>query len=156
MKKTKKELVEKHLNSLMESDSFTIDDLLETTIDELSVVQELNGIGKITISTVLAEYKSKYEDDFFSEIDGEFLSETGGMGQDTEDEQNASSSLTLEEIQVLKGIIQERADEQNAELIELKLALKNAGIDYMMILKDYRTQKETELREWEKSVNTEE
>ena len=45
--------------------------------------------------------------------------------------------------------IKSEINQQNAELIELKLALKNAGIDYTMILKDYRAQKEMELKEWE-------
>lgn len=154
MKKTKKELVEQFLNSLMESDSFTIDDLMELTVDELAQKHELKEIGKITISTVLADYKNKYEDDFFKEIDEGLLTEAGGIENGAEDDQNSSSAFSQDEILVLKQMIQQRAEPQNAELIELKLALKNAGIDYSMILKDYRTQKEIELGEWEDSISS--
>jgi hypothetical protein len=153
MKKTKKDLVEKHLNKLMESDRFSIDDLLEMTVEELAETPQLSDVGKITISTVLAGFKSKYEDDFFKDIDGELFSEIGGISSDEEDLINEKSPFSPEEIMALKKIIQEQAEKQNAELIELKLALKNAGIDYLMILKDYRTQKEIELGEWEKDIS---
>jgi 5'-3' exonuclease len=143
MKKSKQELVESYLNERMESEKFNIDDLFKLTVDELAEIPELEGIGKITISTVLADFKGKYEDNFFSEIDEGMVSEAG----------KPILELKQEEIQVIRKIIQERAEKQNAELIELKLALKNAGIDYMMILKDYRTQKELELKEWEESAD---
>ena len=106
MKNAKKERVENFLNSRMESDDFTIDDLLAMTVDELSSFPELLEIGKITISTVLSEYKRKYEDDFFSEIDGDLLSEAGGVEADDE-EKTEGSVFSAEEIQALKQIIQD-------------------------------------------------
>ncbi|MBU2514053.1 hypothetical protein KJ966_22180 [bacterium] len=151
IKENKKEQVENYLNELMESDGFTIDNLFELTLDDLIKAPQLAGIGKITTSTVLASYKRKYEEDFFKDIDGDLMAE---MGETIELEQSKSfseGSFTAEETQILKKMIQERAENQNAELIELKLALKNAGIDYQMLLKDYRTQKEIELKEWEES-----
>jgi hypothetical protein len=122
-------------------------------VDELAEIPELEGIGKITISTVLADFKGKYEDNFFSEIDEGMVSEAGKPILAHGLEKPKTAELKQEEIQVIRKIIQERAEKQNAELIELKLALKNAGIDYMMILKDYRTQKELELKEWEESAD---
>lgn len=150
MKSTKKGRVENYLNELMESDSFAIEDLLALTVDELLKVPELKGIGKITISTVLAEFKSKYEEDFFSEIDEELMTDVGVSHHPRLSSVSGDEAFSSEEIAFLRKMIQEKADTQNTELIELKLALKNAGIDYMMILKDYRTQKELELKEWEK------
>lgn len=152
MKQTKKDKIEHYLNGLMESDNFTIDDLLELTVEELRKVPQLKQIGKITISTVLAEYKSKYEDDFFNDIDDEIMSEVSGSGDGKTENRNKSFPFTDDEIQALKILLGERAEKRNPELIELKLALKNAGIDYMMLLKDYRTQKEVELKEWEETT----
>ena len=149
MKKTKKSQVEAFLNALLEQDDFTIDDLLELTVENLQEAPDLKDIGKITISTVLADFKGKYEDDFFNEIDREVLEENGQSITLSQQTFGRSGTFNQDEIRLLKKMIQERADKQNAELIELKLALKNAGIDYMMILKDYRSQKELELKEWE-------
>lgn len=140
--------MESYLNERMETEHFTIEDLLRLSVDELAAVPELEGIGKITISSVLADFKRKYEDTFFNEVDDESVADAtspnpivGAMSK--------TNSLSQDEVQLLRRLLQERAEKQNAELIELKLALKNAGIDYMMILKDYRTQKELELKEWE-------
>ncbi len=153
MKKTKKSQVEAFLNTLLERDNFTIDDLLELTIEKLQKAPELKNIGKITISTVLADFKGKYQDEFFNEIDREVLEESGQFIALNQDSPGRSGSFNQDEIRLLKKMIQERAEKQNAELIELKLALKNAGIDYMLILKDYRSQKELELKEWENPGN---
>ncbi len=149
MKKTKKSQVEAYLNELMEKDSFTIDDLLELTIEKLMEAPQMKGIGKITVSTVLANFKSKYGDDFFNEIDKKVLEESGESIVLNKSDLEKGGVLSQDEIRLLKIMIQEQAGKQNAELIELKLALKNAGIDYVMILKDYRSQKELELKEWE-------
>ncbi len=153
MKKTKKMQVEAYLNAQLERDDFAIDDLLELTVEKLQKAPELKNIGKITISTVLADFKGRYEHDFFNEIDREVLEESGQSITLNQDLLGRSGSFDQDEIRLLKKMIQERADKQNAELIELKLALKNAGIDYMMILKDYRSQKELELKEWENVGN---
>lgn len=149
IKQTKKQQVENYLNELMESDNFTIDDLLELSVEDLRSVAKLKEIGKITISTVLSEYKKKYEEDFFKDLDEGFLAENPEAITTEITENKANNPLTEEEIQALKLLIKEKVEKQNSELIELKLALKNAGIDYMMLLKDYRTQKEIELKEWE-------
>ena len=146
------EQVENYLNKLMESDSFTIDDLLELTVEDLADNDELSQIGKITLSSVLAAYKSKYEDDFFDEIDSEVLAEMGVPVMPELKNNHPTSILSAEEITFVKKLLQQKGENQNSELIELKLALKNAGVDYMMILKDYRIQKEIELKEWEDSI----
>lgn len=152
-KEMKQQAVENHLNQLMESDDFTIDDLLGLTVEDLAQVPQLKEIGKITISSVLSSYKSKYEEDFFNDIDSEVLAEIGEPLVDHRVGNNDSQVFDQDEIQALKKMVLERGDQQNSELIELKLALKNAGIDYVMILKDYRAQKESELLEWEASIN---
>ncbi len=149
MKESKREQVENYLNDLMESNSFSIDNLFELTIEDLIKVSQLEGIGKITMSTVLSSYKRKYEEDFFKDLDGDLMSEMGETIELDQAKPSAELLFSKEEVQILKNMIQERADIQNAELIELKLALKNSGIDYQMLLRDYRTQREMELKEWE-------
>lgn len=151
--KTKQQEVENYLNHLMESDDFTIDDLLELSVEDLLEAPQLKEIGRITISSVLTSYKSKYEDDFFNDIGSEVLAEIGEPALSGGFKTESATGFDPDEVQLLKKMIQERGEQQNSELIELKLALKNAGIDYMLLLRDYRTQKETELMEWEKSFN---
>lgn len=147
-KQSKKEQVESYLNELMESDGFSVDELFKLTVDDLIKIPKLTGIGKITVSTVLSSYKNKYEEDFFKDIDSELMAE---MGETISLEETSPDMLpfSAEEIQILRRMVRERVENRNAELIELKLALKNAGIDYQMILNDYRTQRQIELKEWE-------
>ncbi len=148
-KENKKSRVEEYLNDLMESEGFTIEDLIELTVDDLLKESSLEGIGKITLSSVLSDYKSKYEEDFFKDIDNELMSDFGETIHVSHDDVPVQMPFSIEEVQLIKKMIQEKADIQSAELMELKLALKNAGIDYQMILKDYRIQKELEIKEWE-------
>ncbi len=151
--KTKKEQVEDYLNKLIESDDFTIDNLLDLTVADLAEVPELNKIGKITISNCLSKFKHKYEDVFFNDIEnGYHLNADEQVGMEIKMD-FAEGKFENEEILALKKIAREHKENQNSALIELKLALKNAGIDYMMILKDYRAQKEMELLEWEESLD---
>lgn len=152
IKKTKKERVENYLNQLMESDDFSIDNLLELTAEELLKAPTLSDIGKITISSVLSSYKQKYEEDFFQDLDDEVMAELGEPAVIEPQTTNVSDVFSPDEISDLKRMIRDKTYNSDAELIELKLALKNAGIDYLMILRDYRTQKEIELREWEDTL----
>ncbi len=149
---TKKELVQAHLNNCMESDDFSIDDLLNLTVDDLLMVKSLKGIGKITISSTLSVYKSRYGDDFLDEIDEHVLNEAGEKSALEMKMDFTSKVFNNNEVGTLKRVIDDYEEKQNSELIELKLALKNAGIDYLLVLKDYRTQKEMEIKEWEDSL----
>ncbi len=149
---TKKELVQAYLNKCMESDDFSIDDLLNLTVDDLLLVDSLKGIGKITISSTLSVYKSRYGDDFLDEIDENVLNEAGEQNGLELKMDFSSQGFNIDEVGTLKRVIDDYEERQNSELIELKLALKNAGIDYMLVLKDYRTQMEMEIKEWEDSL----
>lgn len=149
---TKKELVEAHLNKCMESGDFSIDDLLDLTVEDLLKVDALQGIGKITISSTLSAYKNRYGDDFLDEIDENILNEAGEKSGLELKMDFTPKGFNTNEVLTLKRVISDYEEKQNSELIELKLALKNAGIDYMLVLKDYRTQKELEIREWEDSL----
>ena len=154
-KMTKKEKVEEHLNYLMESDDFSIDDLLKLTVADLLKAPQLKGIGKITISGVLSSFIKKYDENFFNDIDD--IDDTVVFEPENTNSMVSGIKPTpfvfnTDEVNSLRKIIKEHKIKKNSEIIELKMALKNAGIDYMMILKDYRSQKELELKEWEESV----
>jgi DNA-binding phage protein len=149
---TKTELIQAYLNQCMESDDFSIDDLLDLTVDDLLAVEALKGIGKITISSTLSAYKNKYGDNFLDEIDETILNEAGEKSTLELKMDFTDQVFKPNEVATLKRVVDDYEEKQSSELIELKLALKNAGIDYILLLKDYRTQKEMEIKEWEDSL----
>lgn len=59
-KTTKKDKVEKYLENLMNSEGFTVEKLMGLTVYDLFGNDNLDGIGKTTLSGVLNSFKKKY------------------------------------------------------------------------------------------------
>ncbi len=59
-KNTKKERVERYLATLMKSEDFSVDDLMNLTVYDLFGNAELEGIGKTTLSSGISAFKKKY------------------------------------------------------------------------------------------------
>lgn len=144
---SKKKMVRDYLDSLMNSGELTPDTVSDLSYHDLVNQKELEGIGKTTISSVLSEYKKRYEN---SVVDEGILSFIGKQSESVENARPGKrahathTQFNQQEIDILKQMIaaynqqpEAKSSATNIELKELKSALDFVGINSQTLLKRY-------------------
>lgn len=155
---TKKQKVEIYLTDLLESGEKTLNELLQLGYNDIKDVEELEAVGKTTITCALAEFKQNNDSQTFekgvldflaaekSDTNESFQHYNGVAAMSANARKSSDHSLNLDgsNVKLIKRMISEfshlkEADEERKryELRELKHALHFVGIDPSKIVRLY-------------------
>lgn len=161
-KTTKSKKVETYLIKKIESGELTISELMGMRYADLKGVEELEGVGKTTITCALSTVKKQYDSTSFESGVLDFLAkektttipkpsparsnqvafQSGFSGSLTRNIQVHQAPFKAEEIGCIKEMIAQFNKEPGYELMELKNALQYAGINYQQLLQRYKEKRE--------------
>ena len=156
--RTKRKKVEDYFTGLIEDGQMSIELLMEKRYNDFQDVEELQGIGKTTITCALSDFKKEHASHHFEES---ILNYIESKNEDEVNSQTISANhiskqslkplmknLDKSEFEILKEMIadyKQNSGKEKQALKELQLALRFVGIDSQTLMKQYWNSKKNGL-----------